>query len=297
MARSELTQRLAVAAVGIPLAILLVYLGGWPLAVVLSVIAAGGALELYDMAEKKGVHPFRYAGAALAALFVLVTVLVPDWVAAASWGLLIAAALGTLGAAVWLRGVEGKPLATVAVTLLAAVLVGGALGCAVLLRHLEPPQAAGAGSPLRGAALLAFPLTLAWVGDTCAYFGGRRWGRRKLMPSVSPGKTVAGAVSNVVGTVLIGMVYAWLVFERWVGLPIGPVAGAAAGVIISPAAQLGDLAESLLKREAGVKDSGRLLPGHGGILDRFDSLLFAVPLAYWFLAVVLPIWVREVPWP
>jgi phosphatidate cytidylyltransferase len=137
---------------------------------------------------------------------------------------------------------------------------------------------------------------MAWVGDTCAYFGGRAFGRRKLLPSVSPAKTVEGALSAVVGTVAIGALYAWGVFGIWLNVPIGPVAGALAGLLVSPVAQIGDLAESLFKREAGVKDSGRLLPGHGGVLDRFDSLFFAIPVVYWFLTLALPFFVEGLPW-
>jgi phosphatidate cytidylyltransferase len=199
-------------------------------------------------------------------------------------------------ASLWLRGPTGGPLAATAVTVFGALFVGGAMSYVLLLRHLDGGGGASPLTALQGATLVAYPIALAWIGDTCAYFGGRAWGRRKLMPSVSPGKTVEGAIAGVVGTVTIGLVYAWGIFGVWVGLPISPLAGALGGLLISPAAQIGDLAESLLKREAGVKDSGRLLPGHGGILDRFDSLFFAVPVAYWYLAVLLPRFVEGLPW-
>jgi phosphatidate cytidylyltransferase len=138
-----------------------------------------------------------------------------------------------------------------------------------------------------GPALLTLPLALTWIGDTCAYFGGRAFGKRKLIPSVSPGKTVAGAVASVVGTVVAGAIYAQFVLHDWLGVPLSLVAGALTGLVVSPVAQIGDLAESLLKREAGVKDSGTLLPGHGGVLDRFDSLFFTIPVTYWVLALLL----------
>jgi phosphatidate cytidylyltransferase len=299
MARSELTKRVAVAAIGIPFAVVIVYLGGVILGVVLALLAAGGALELYRLAARRGTQAFAPLGAVLAAGLVGGAVFEVEAGATAryAWPAAFCATLILFSAAIWMRGVNGNPLASVAVTLTGALLLGGSFSYAILLRHLGEAQGGmGEVDAARGAALVAFPITLAWMGDTFAYFGGRAWGRRKLMPSVSPGKTMEGAVANLVGTVIVGAVYAWLVFDRWHGLPIGPLAGGVAGLIISPAAQVGDLAESLLKREAGVKDSGRLLPGHGGVLDRFDSLLFAVPVAYWYLSALLPLRLSDLPW-
>ncbi|MGH7505813.1 MAG: phosphatidate cytidylyltransferase, partial [Longimicrobiales bacterium] len=191
---SELAKRVAVAAIGIPVAIVLLYIGGWPLALVIAAVAAGGALELYRMAAVHGTAPFNVVGAVVAALFVLLAQASAlhraDW----SWGLLMAATLLVAALAIWRRGVDGRPLAATATTVLGAVFVGGALSHAVALRGLgNDPTWSGAGSIVGtatgGAILLAMPFALTWFGDTFAYFGGRAWGRRKLIPSVSPGKT------------------------------------------------------------------------------------------------------------
>ena len=125
---------------------------------------------------------------------------------------------------------------------------------------------------------LMFGLMVNWVGDTGAYYVGKNFGRHKLAPSVSPGKTWEGAVASAVTGVVFGMIYLPLAI-RGTSLLVAGLLALAANV----AGQVGDLAESAIKRAAGVKDSGSLLPGHGGLLDRVDSTTFALPVLYSFL--------------
>jgi phosphatidate cytidylyltransferase len=286
---SELRKRVAVAAVGIPVAVVVLYLGGWIMAVILAAIAAVAAAELYRIARQRGIEPFRAVGCAQAALAVLSTVLTPDPRAAMAWSwvILLATSLSVATVALFRRGVAGAPLAAVSVTVFGALFTGGTLACAMFLRSLPVVGDDAGAHRWIGPAFVLFPLALTWTNDTAAFFGGRAFGRRKLMPSVSPAKTVAGAIAGVVGTVAAGAVYAQFVFRGWLGVPVSVAVGALAGLIVSPVAQLGDLVESLVKREAGVKDSGALLPGHGGVLDRFDSLFFTIPVTYWLLALLL----------
>lgn len=308
MPQSELAKRVLVAAAGIPLVALAAYLGGWVLGIVLAAAAVGAALELYRIAAASGTHPFVLPGVATAGAMVMTAVIRPDPVAAAPvWSLLLLVlTLWCVGAAVYRRGPDGRPLSASAVTVLGALLCGATLSYAIFLRHLLPDTALGwvafenvgglrprvvqaleAGAAESGVwggvVLLAFPLVLTWISDSFAYFFGRAFGRTKLIPSVSPGKTVEGALAGLGGSVLAGSLAAGLLLDAWLGLPVGWIAGAVAGAVISAAGQLGDLAESLFKREAGVKDSGTLLPGHGGVLDRLDALLFTFPVGYWTL--------------
>jgi phosphatidate cytidylyltransferase len=278
MALSEMTQRVAVAAIGIPIAVAVVYVGGWPLALFLMAVSALAALEFYRLAGQKGALPMRAHGAALAASFVFLTAVNRSGVQLAGFGELITLATLALAAlAIWNRGVEGQPLLSISTTLTGAVYTGGLLSFGYLLRHLP-----GVFSPAHGAALVFAPVLLTWTSDTFAYFVGRRWGTRKLIPRVSPGKTVQGALGALAGTVLVSLAYSRLL-DHFPVYHMTLVQAALFGILICVAAQVGDLAESLLKRDAGVKDSGTLLPGHGGALDRFDSLLFTLPIAYFFL--------------
>lgn len=278
MAVSETLQRTLVAAVGIPIAVGVVYVGGWLLALLLAAIAVLAVLEFYRMAEQKRALPLAPLGAAAAVALVLLAALrvteatQGEW----TWPLVVGLVLLASAATIWLRGVEGEPLLSLSVTLFGALYTGGLLSFGLLLRHLPGVQGAW-----HGTALLFAPVVLTWASDTFAYFVGRRWGRRKLIPTVSPGKTVEGSVGALVGTVVVAAAYAW-VLGLFASYRLSLVAAVALGVLISVAAQVGDLVESLVKRDAGVKDSGALLPGHGGALDRFDSLLFTLPIAYGF---------------
>ncbi|MFO0095103.1 MAG: phosphatidate cytidylyltransferase [Gemmatimonadaceae bacterium] len=264
-----------VALLGAPVALAVIWVGGAPLATLVGGLAGVAAWELARMARAAGHEPMGALGVLLAALLplavhahVLGVVRVPLVVG-------VLAVVAVLGAAIWLRGVEGKPLGAAATTVFIALYTGATLSYAYALRYHN--YAVG---DVAGALVVIFPVVLTWASDTGAYFSGRLIGGRKLIPSVSPGKTVAGAVGALVVTVLVA--YA---FMRYLLTPKAQLAFTPWGLVlfaltISVVAQIGDLAESLLKREAGVKDSGTLFPGHGGVLDRLDSLFFVLPAAY-----------------
>jgi phosphatidate cytidylyltransferase len=138
------------------------------------------------------------------------------------------------------------------------------------------------GIPEQGPAILLFVLVITWVGDTAAYFAGRAIGKHKLAPVLSPKKTWEGTVASILGALLVAVV-----FTRWLTIPLPHLlAMAAVGNI---AGQAGDLLESAYKRSAGVKDSGSLLPGHGGVLDRIDALILAIPVVwYYWIWIYIP---------
>lgn len=293
MARNELTQRWLVALVGIPTAVALAWVGRWALGPVLAVFCAGAALEVYRMAETQGIKALRWPGAVGAAAVLLLAAGFPSVEAAGPvlFSFVMAFLLLISALAIWRRGVDGRPLLTVAVTAVGTLVPAGAMTFVVFIRHLpvEPAGRAPEFWPtLAGVALVAYPLAVTWMTDSAAFFGGRRWGRHKLAPALSPGKTMEGAVAGLMGGTLGGWLVAYLVFGMWLGLPVTPLEGAVGGILISVVSQIGDLAESAWKREAGLKDSGTIFPGHGGVLDRMDALMFTIPASYWWLAMALP---------
>jgi phosphatidate cytidylyltransferase len=153
-----------------------------------------------------------------------------------------------------------------AATLLGLVYVCGPFALAAMLHAASPHW-------------LFVVLLLAWVGDSAAYFVGRAIGRHKLAPSISPGKTWEGTIASGVLAVAVGVAY--LLYYK--PAPVGLLTAVGFCLTVNAAGQLGDLAESALKRSARMKDSGTLLPGHGGMLDRMDNFLFAAPTAYLWL--------------
>ena len=284
----ELGRRVAVAVVGVPVVLAAIWVGGWPLAALLAAAAALGAHEFYGLARARGIEPFAGAGiVASGALVLLAQGLGGTYAAWAPAALaLVMLLLGAcLVAAVWARWPTGEPVTAVALTVAGAAYTGGTLAFGVLLRALPSGVEGFSPVPWHGAAFLLLPLLATWVGDTSAYFAGRAFGRRKLFPLASPGKTVAGGVAGLAGAVAVTVAVAALALPAGGPLGVGVPLALALGVAMGVAAQLGDVAESVMKRWAGVKDSGTILPGHGGILDRVDALLLSVPVAYGFLAL------------
>ena len=284
MARSELARRTLFAVVAIPIVLGAVYVGGAALAALLAIASALAAWEFFRMAERGEYAPLGAVGIVLAALIPLLAHAVRLGAASPTITWTILAVIGLFTLALFVRGPARRPMGAVAVTLLGVIYTGGFLTYAYVLRyHRFTNYALGAEA---GAVLLFFPLILTWTSDTGGYFVGRSLGRHKLMPAVSPGKTIEGAIGALVLCALVGWVYVRYVLTPYASLSLAPISAAMFGVIVSIAVQAGDLVESLMKREVAVKDSSRLLPGHGGVLDRLDGMLFALPVAYWLLDVM-----------
>jgi phosphatidate cytidylyltransferase len=278
---NELAKRVLFALVGAPLTIALIYSGGWILATALGVIAALGAWELYRMTAAAGNEPMDTAGIVIAATIPLMVHATYLGVFRVTTTVAVMIFLALTGGVIWARGTARKPLVSLALTV-AGIIYPALVTYMYPIRYHD--YAVG---PLAGTVLLMLPIALTWATDTGAYFVGRSIGRHKLIPSVSPAKTVEGAIGGVAVAVLAAWLYVMFLLKPFAQLSMLPAGLTVFAIIIAVVAQIGDLAESLFKRDAGVKDSSKLLPGHGGILDRFDSLLFVLPVAYVLLGYFL----------
>lgn len=259
-----LRARLLVAAIGIPLGIALVVLGGTAYAAAIGLLTLMGLHEYYTL-----VRPYRpnllvgYLGA--------IGALVAAYFAGAP-GLAGGMAGSLVFFFVWgMGGRLGEHLVgRMAVTAFGLTWVVTGFGHLLLLRGLE-----------NGVTLTVLAVGATWTNDTFAYFVGRFFGRHRMAPRISPKKTIEGAVAGLVGAVLFAL--AVKAYSPWLPLREAAILGVVIGVV----GQWGDLFESMVKRDLKRKDSGRLLPGHGGILDRFDSLLFVGAATYWVSILLL----------
>ncbi|MFI5310691.1 MAG: phosphatidate cytidylyltransferase [Gemmatimonadales bacterium] len=279
---SELTKRVTFAVIAIPVVIGLVWLGGAVLATLIAVGAMLASYEFYRLAIGAGSVPLWGHGVFFSALIPLLVHahFLGLWTPPVSIVMLVVLELLTV--ALWVRGSTGKPLEVVGITLLGIFYTGGMFSFAYALRYQEYAVGANAGT-----ALVALPMVLTWGTDSGAFFVGRAIGRRKLMPAVSPGKTVEGAIGGLLAAVLLSVLYGRYVLPPMAQLALPFWTALAFGALVSVAAQVGDLVESMLKRQAGVKDSSHLIPGHGGMLDRVDSLLFTLPVGFVLLGWML----------
>jgi phosphatidate cytidylyltransferase len=250
--------RVLTALAGIPLVLAALFLSG-P-ALFGGIVLTLALLALHEYLRLCGVEPLLAAGTLLAAAAALGAVPVGGGAATGAAALLALCLL-----ALWRVRDPAARLRGLAESVLGLAYIGYAMASLWLLRMVPG-----------GPAWVFLVLAATWAGDSAAYFGGTRFGRRRLAPSLSPNKTWAGAVCGVCGS-LAGGLAALPVFQRLYPGTASVALALAASLATAVSGQLGDLFESLWKRAKGVKDSGTLLPGHGGILDRIDSLLLALP--------------------
>ncbi len=282
---SNNVKRILFAVVAIPIAIGIVFQGGLALAVLVAVIAALGSHELVGIARKQGIEPLGWLAVGASALIPIGTwvsyggAIVRfgglDWEAAlpSPWYALAALVIAVLTVTLARRAPTERPLGVAAVSILAP------LYCAVLPSFLLGIRfATGPDRSWPATWAVFFPLAVTWICDTAAMYVGKLVGGPKLAPIVSPGKTRSGSVAGLVGGVGAAVIFNAVAMTPS-GFTVTMVEAVVFGLVLAVAAQIGDLAESLFKREAGIKDSSGLIPGHGGVLDRFDALYFVVPIA------------------
>jgi phosphatidate cytidylyltransferase len=288
-------KRVLTAVVLIPLVLLVVFKAPlWLFAVVVAGIVVLALHEYLGIAEAAGLKPFHWPAYIMALLPFLMTwgnvsvkrnqIFAPSFFLLPSWVFVIVGGAMLLGVLLVFRTDLKMGMASVAAPVFGVVYTGVTLSLLVVLREDHDIN------------LVAFLLFSVWAGDIAAYYVGRNFGRHKLAPIVSPNKSWEGAVASVIASVVVGFLI--LYFRPFDRLFLDPRLRPAwqpfaavpstlhiicLGIVTNIAAQFGDLFESALKRAAGVKDSGTLLPGHGGILDRIDALLFAIP-AVWYYA-------------
>lgn len=263
---SNLVSRVATAAVGIPLVLAVNYLGGWVLALLVAAASLVGSFELRQMLRHGGRRPLLPVAALGSA--VLATAPLFNHRPEAIWVGVIVAIMCLAGAYYLLPPVfaTGFPnwMATVSIPL----YIGLLLGLLHLLRYAR-----------HGAWWIVLVLVMTWAYDTGAYFAGRKFGHTPFMQHVSSKKTREGVLGGLLLSTLAGLLGVWRIgLAPWQALLLGLLTGAVA--------QTGDLVESMMKRSSGVKDSGSIIPGHGGLLDRIDSLLFTGALGF-YAAVIL----------
>lgn len=267
--RIVIRQRLLSSAIGLPIVLILIWFGGWFFAAGLLFAAMWSVWELFGMARRAGYHVSYGIGFGGTAALLLTPALVGEQAAGGSYVSVVVLVAGLLYL-VYRSGRSANPLPDSLLTLGGTYYLGLLFGYAVLLRAL--PEG-------RGWLVLLFLATFA--ADTSAFVVGRKWGKYRLAPAVSPSKTLEGAIGGLVAGIAVTLALTVLL-----PLPLGWWQALAIGFLITLAGQLGDLVESAIKRGFQAKDAGALLPGHGGILDRADSLLFAALMLYFAVRAV-----------
>jgi phosphatidate cytidylyltransferase len=289
-------KRVATAAVLIPFVVGIVLWGSTAvMALAVALVTMLALLEYFALGEAIGHRAYRFWTATCALMLVFVQWFVTIWPSdyITEWELRYRQAfkffggapalpetfflfvLGIAALTLWTKRplVEALPAAGISASGL--LLVAFPLSYAVRLHAI----------PVRGPQLLLFAMVIIWVGDTAAYFVGRSIGRHPLAPHLSPKKTWEGTIASFVGSMIVAFAFArFMTVPPFMTVPLPHLLGMAA--VGNVAGQVGDLLESAYKRSAGIKDSGSLLPGHGGVLDRIDALILAIPVVWYYWVLI-----------
>ncbi len=272
--RKMLIKRVLVAVILLPIGLIFIYLGGWPFAVLIALILGLASREYAILFRAGGYEPAGFLMIGASVLFALGRAynnfISEPWLVS----LFVLSAL-TYHLVAYERG---RDLAATdfSITLAGGMYIGWIGSYLVSLRALDD-----------GMWWLLLALPAVWLADTGAYFIGRQWGKHKMSKRLSPKKSWEGYIGGIVFGVLGTMLLAWL-FQRYA--PVGPMiniwSGALLGLVLSLVSVLGDLGESMIKRQVGMKDSGTLLPGHGGVFDRIDSWLWGGVVGYFLVLLI-----------
>ena len=272
----NLKLRIYVALVWVPLLLLISYVGGILLLVFVLAATYLGLLEFSRLAESRGLRAnLPYTTILGAALILSVYFRAYEFLF-----FLLALATIVLCLTHLYRGEISDLFPNLGVNLFGLLYIAGLFSYFVAVRNISNME--GWRYP-SGGAWLIFTLAVIWIDDTFAYFVGKWWGKRPLSSKVSPNKTVEGAIAGAVGALLGGL----LARSLFLGT-VSSIHIVLLSLLVFAAGLFGDLVESLLKRACYLKDTSEIIPGHGGVLDRFDSLLFALPVVYYYLRVFLP---------
>lgn len=264
----NLFTRITIALLGIPAVIGLIFLGGIYLTIFLIVVSSIALWELFDLLNNKGLPPGRYTTILAGIILLLTAGLNPDMIKYAV-PLITVMLLLTI-----LIGDIRNSVRNIASSIFSTVYIPLNLSFILLLRQIEPA----------GFHLTLIMIVTVWVCDTFAYSFGSWLGRRPLAPKISPNKSITGGIAGFAGSLLT--VYIFYVF-KFIPVDISLIKILGLGALIGIFTQIGDLIESVIKRDMEVKDSGSILLGHGGVLDRFDSIIIVSPVVYFYTIFVL----------
>ena len=245
--------------------LIIVFLGGWPLLIGCILLSIFGLKEFYNGFSKLGIKPNYMLGYISIPLLYMITFFKDQ----ANLNMLWLFAM-TICSLIYLFNITDRKLEDAMATILGIVYVVFFLFHVILIENIP-----------NFAPMIWLVLLIAFGTDTMAYFSGYLFGKHKLCPNISPKKTVEGAIGGIIGSVLFCGIFGYFLFHDYL------IHCLVLGFLGSMIAQLGDLTASIFKRKMGIKDYGNLIPGHGGILDRFDSVLFTGPFVYYYITIFI----------